>query len=155
MANTRQRLDSVENRMNELRRNHGLLDYYTQTKELTKGYMKAITGGGTKAHREEIESMLRSLEKSGGEYHQLSDLDNMLIQEYGKKQTEERQALMDVSKVLTYTNVVVYPEVSDKKVYPIRWLIVFVSTAMAMLLCYILVFLRDRSTRAPVPAERG
>ncbi len=154
MANTRQRLDSVENRMDELRRNHGLLDYYTQTKELTKGYMKAITGGGSKAHREEIEGMLRSLEKSGGEYHQLSDLDNMLIQEYGRKQAEERQALMDVSKVLTYTNVVVYPEVSDKKVYPIRALIVLAATAMAVLLCYILVFLRDRSTGA-MPAERG
>ncbi|MBK8341327.1 MAG: hypothetical protein IPK99_15680 [Flavobacteriales bacterium] len=35
----------------------------------------------------------------------------------------------DVSKELTYTNVVGYPEVADRKVFPVRWLIVLISTA--------------------------
>lgn len=78
----------------------------------------------------------------------------MLIDEFGRKQAEERQALMDVSKELTYTNMVVYPEVSDKKVYPVRWLIVLASTAMALLLCYILIFLRDQLRGAGPAAAR-
>lgn len=144
LTSTQLRMDSVENRLNQLRRSSGLLDYATQTKEVTKGYMKAIAGNGGKASKEEITSMLDALEQSGGEFQRLSHLNNMLVDEYGRKQAEERQALMDVSKVLTYTNMVVYPEVSDKKVYPIRWLIVLASTAMALLLCYVLIFLRDQ-----------
>ena len=152
---TRLRMDSVESRLNALRANSGLLDYDAQAKELTKGYMKVISGHGSAAQKEEIGGMLKSLETNGGEFYRLTELNDQLIVEYGKKQEEERVVQMDISKVLTYTNVVVYPEVSDKKVYPIRWLIVLVATAMAMLLCYILVFLRDRASEDPIPAERG
>ncbi len=152
---TRMRMDSVEGRLNTLRSNSGLLDYDAQAKELTKGYMKVISGHGTTAQKEEISGMLKSLETNGGEFYRLTELNDQLIVEYGKKQEEERVVQMDISKVLTYTNVVVYPEVSDKKVYPIRWLIVLVATAMAMLLCYILVFLRDRASEDLIPAERG
>ena len=155
MEVTRQRMDSVEARLNELRASKGLLDYKSQAKELTKGYVKTLGGSSGSKGKEEITTMMRSLEQNGGEFHRLFKLNDLLIKEYGKKQEDERHALMDVSKELTYTNVVVYPEVSDKKVYPIRWLIVLVTTAMAVLLCYILVFLRDRSTEAFTPIERG
>ncbi|MBL0043988.1 MAG: hypothetical protein IPP33_06165 [Flavobacteriales bacterium] len=36
-----------------------------------------------------------------------------------------------------------YPEVPDKKVYPVRWLIVLVSVLSASLLCFLLVVLRE------------
>jgi capsule polysaccharide export protein KpsE/RkpR len=154
LASTRYRMDSVENRLNQLRQGSGLLDYGTQTKELTKGYMKTIAGNGSKAQKEEIAGMLHALEQSGGEFQRLTHMNYMLIDEFGRKQAEERQALMDVSKELTYTNMVVYPEVSDKKVYPVRWLIVLASTAMALLLCYILIFLRDQLRGAGPAAAR-
>ena len=155
LKNTRIRMDSVERRLNELRSGSGLLDYKSQAKELTKGYVKSIGGNSGTKGKEEISTMMRSLEQNGGEFHRLFKLNDLLIKEYGNKQSDERHAMMDVSKVLTYTNVVVYPEVSDKKVYPIRWLIVLVATGMAVLLCYILVFLRDRSTGASMPINRG
>lgn len=149
-----QRMDSLEGRLNTLRASNGLLDYDTQAKELTKGYMKAISGRSGSAEKQEIGGMLKSLEQHGGEFYRLTELNNQLLEEYGKKQQEERQAEMDVSKILTYTNLVVYPEVSDKKVYPIRWLIVLGATAMALLLCYILIFLRDQQGVA-ASSDRG
>lgn len=88
--------------------------------------------------------MLKALQDHGGEFQRLALLNQELIAEYAKKQAQERQLLLDVSKELTYTNVVVHPEVSDKKVYPIRWLIVLVSTAAALLLGYLLVSFRER-----------
>jgi hypothetical protein len=55
----------------------------------------------------------------------------------------------DVTKELTYTNVVVYPEVSDKKVFPVRWVIVSSVTFSALFLCFVLLLWRDdRRTRA-------
>ncbi len=148
IGRTQARMDSVEQRLNQLRQEYGLLDYPTQTKELTKGYMKAIAGNGGRAQQDKIESMLKGLEEHGGEYQRLSLLNQQLIQEYGERMAQERQVLLDVNKVLTYTKVVVYPEVSDKKVYPVRWLIVLVTTAAALLLCYILLFIRDQNRGA-------
>ena len=58
--------------------------------------------------------------------------------------TEYEQVVNDVTKELTYTNVIVYPEVSDKKVYPIRWLIVAMSTASAVLICFLLMLWREQ-----------
>ena len=44
-----------------------------------------------------------------------------------------------------YTNVVTYPEVSDKKVYPIRWLILLITVVAAELLCFALFMIKERS----------
>lgn len=140
IARTGAKLDSVARRLDALRAERGLLDYNTQTKELTKGYMLSLAGGGR--GQGQIEELLDALAEDGGEFHRLSALNDWLIGEYAGKLAEERQFLQDVNKELTYTNVVIYPEVSDKKVYPVRWLIVLVSTATALLLCYILLFLR-------------
>jgi len=40
--------------------------------------------------------------------------------------------------------VIVYPEVSDKKVYPVRWLIVLLSTVSALLLCFLVLLWQDK-----------
>ena len=34
---------------------------------------------------------------------------------------------------------IVYPEVSDRKVFPVRWLIVLMSVVSATLLCFVFV----------------
>ena len=63
---------------------------------------------------------------------------------YDRLLTEYEQIMNDVTKELTYTNVVVYPEVPDKKVFPIRWLIVVVTTASALFLAFVLLVWRDQ-----------
>jgi capsule polysaccharide export protein KpsE/RkpR len=147
VARTKARMDSVEARLNELRTTKGLLDYTKQTEEVTKGYMKALTGNGSRANLEEIRNMLKALEENGGEFERLSLLNEQLVLEYADKRKKERLVEEDISKTLTYTNLVVHPEVSDKKVYPIRWLVVVLSVASALLLCYVLVFLREGRAR--------
>lgn len=149
LARTRRGLDSVEARLDTLRRSTGLLDYDAQTEELTRGYMKALARNAGQAPKAEIAGMLKALQDHGGEFQRLALLNQELIAEYAKKQAQERQLLLDVSKELTYTNVVVHPEVSDKKVYPIRWLIVLASTTAALLLGYLLVSLGERQNGGP------
>lgn len=151
LVRTKQKMDSVEARLDELRQTNGLLDYPVQAEELTKGYMKAIAGNAGKAQKEEIAGMLKALEEHGGEFQRLSILNAQLVDDYSKKLAQERQVQLDLQKKLTYSDTVVHPEVPDKKVYPIRWLIVLASTFTTLLLCYILMFLRDQQT---VPAAR-
>ncbi|MFZ1618874.1 MAG: hypothetical protein WAT41_16120 [Flavobacteriales bacterium] len=149
MAATGSQLDSVEARMNELRASNGLLDYDAQAKELTKGYVRAITDRGSAAQREEIRGMLKALEEKGGEFGRLAELTKVLQKQYGKQQAVVQQQTMDMGKVLSYTDVVVKPEVPDKKIYPVRWVLVLAGTLAALLLCYVLLMLRDRGFSKP------
>jgi capsule polysaccharide export protein KpsE/RkpR len=149
LSNTKDKLAEVEQRLDTLRNQSGLLAYDAQTKELTKAYMKLLTSGGSQAQKEAVQKMLTGLETKGGEFRSLTDLSNMFRGEYTKSLEEYEHAVNDMTKVLTYTNVVVYPEIPDKKVYPLRWLIVLVALVSAVFLCFLLVAVRDRGLWKP------
>lgn len=138
----RHKLDEVERKLDVLRREKGLLSYEAQVKELTKGLVRAMAGGSA-AQREALQARLRDLEEKGGEFRELTELSNLFRQNYDRVLTEYEKVVNDVTKELTYTNVVVYPEVSDKKVYPVRWLIVSTATLAALFLCFVLLVWRD------------
>ncbi|MBP6389571.1 MAG: hypothetical protein KA175_01150 [Flavobacteriales bacterium] len=136
----KRKLDSVETRLNALRRETGLLSYDAQTEEVTRGYLRMQGGSGASAAaREEARDLLKALGEKGGEFRQLSELSNIFRNNYVARLNELEKVRSDVSKELTYTNVVGYPEVADKKVFPVRWLIVSISTASALFLAFLLI----------------
>lgn len=142
LAHERMKLDSIEARLNMLRKESGLLSYEAQVKELTKGYVRMLASG-SQAQRDAVRSMIKDLEEKGGEFRQLTELSNLFRGNYDRLLTEYEKVVNDVTKELTYTNVVVYPEISDKKVYPVRWLIVSTTTLSALFLCFVLLVWRD------------
>lgn len=144
MDHERQKMDSVEARLDIMRKSSGLLSYDTQVKELTKGYVRLLGSGGSAAQREQVGAMIKELESKGGEFRQLTEMGNMFRSNYDRMLSHYESTVNDVTKELTYTNVIVYPEVSDKKVYPVRWLIVLMTTAGALLLAFLLVLWRDQ-----------
>lgn len=144
MLNEEVKLDSVEARLSVLRQNSGLLAYEGQTEELTRGYLLMLsTPGISQARMDEVRAMFKNLEEYGGEFRALTDLSNKFRNNYDRLLTEYELVVNDVTKELTYTNVVVYPEVADKKAYPIRWVIVLVATASALFLCFVLLMWRE------------
>ncbi len=145
LANEKHKLDSVENRLAVIRNETGLLAYESQTEELTKGYVRMLSRpGASKAQLDEVRAMLKELEERGGEFRHLTALSNMFRQNYDRLLTEYELVVNDVTKELTYTDVLIHPEVPDKKVYPIRWLIVLVSVASALFLTFVLLVWRDQ-----------
>ena len=144
MAIAKHKLDSVETRLDQLRRETGLLDYDAQTEEVTRGYLRMQSGGASGAAREEARGLLKALGEKGGEFRQLTELSTIFRDNYVARLNEVEKARTDVNKLLTYTNVVGYPEVADKKVFPVRWLIVLISTVSALFLAYVLLALRHR-----------
>ncbi len=144
LGHERYKMDSVERRLDTLRTNSGMLAYETQAKELTKGYVKLLSSGSSQAQRDQVLGMIKELEQKGGEFHKLTELSNMFRGNYDRLLTQYESVINDVTKELTYTNVIMYPEVSDRKVYPVRWLIVSLSTASALFLCFLLVIWRDQ-----------
>lgn len=139
----RRKLDSVETRLDTLREQTGLLNYDAQTEEVTRGYMRML-GNGSAGGRAEAKELLNALSARGGEFRTLTDLSNSYRAQFIEKQVAYERVLTDINKLLTYTNVVVYPERADKKVYPVRWLIVVGSVASACFLCLVLLMIQDR-----------
>lgn len=138
------KLDSVEARLDTLRMRDGILDYQGQVRELTKGYMRLIQAGAPQSRIEEVQGLMKDMEEKGGEFRQLTELSNFFRANYDRLLTEYERMVNDVTKELTYTNVVVYPEVSDKKVYPVRWLILLLTTVSAVFLSFLLLIWRDQ-----------
>lgn len=148
MDHERHKLDSVEARLDTLRQGSGLLSYDQQAREVTKGYVKLLSQPGAgSAQKEQVLGLMKELESKGGEFRHLTDLSTLFRNNLDRLITEHERVVNDVTKELTYTNVVVYPEVSDKKVYPVRWLIVVIALASALGLCFLLVLWRERNTK--------
>jgi capsule polysaccharide export protein KpsE/RkpR len=144
LVHARVKLDSVEARLDTLRVRDGILDYQGQVRELTKGYMRMIQSGAPQSRIEEVQGLMKDMEEKGGEFRQLTELSNFFRANYDRLLTEYERMVNDVTKELTYTNVVVYPEVSDKKVYPVRWLILLLTTVSAVFLSFLLLIWRDQ-----------
>jgi capsule polysaccharide export protein KpsE/RkpR len=66
---------------------------------------------------------------------------------YNKLKENYENALKDVTKELTYTNYVSSPVPSDKKVYPVRWLIVLITTVATFIFALIIIMLLENSRR--------
>lgn len=140
LAHESHKLDSVEAILGNMRQQYGLLAYDQQSEELVKGYVKAL--GTSPAKANEIKKLIDELEERGGQFRTLTALSDAFRNNYDRLLTSYEQAVSDVTKELTYTNTILYPEVPDKKVYPIRWLIVVISVASALFLCYLLMSMR-------------
>ncbi|WP_170227084.1 Wzz/FepE/Etk N-terminal domain-containing protein [Luteibaculum oceani] len=138
-------LDSVEKRLNELREQYGLLDYETQTQEVTQGYFRVAAAGKGGEAKRKAEKILEGLAKHGGEFQRLSVLKELGEEELAELYTENQSALNDINKKLTYTNEVVSPAVPDKKSYPIRWLIVFTAVFATALFSTLLLLVFNAS----------
>ncbi len=141
-------IDSVMNLLKELSSEYNIIDYKSQAVEVTKGFLKTIDGAGAShINTKGVEQLKKNLEKKGGDYILLNDILEGLIEQYIEIKTEHEIALRDVKKELTYTNLVSSPVPADKKVYPIRWLIVFISTLSAMIISFMVILYFEKQKK--------
>ncbi len=145
MIMKKQQIDSVKANLQELRVKYQLLDYEVQVKEVTKGYLKALSSGARKESLKDIDVMMRNLEEKGGEYDERKQTFDVLLGSYNAVKLEYDNLIRDINKELTYSCVVTKPFPAAEKSSPIRWLIVLISTVSAdMFLFIILMMMRVR-----------
>lgn len=136
----KRQLDSLNGIMQELRVKYQILDYNIQAEEVTKGYAKAITSGrGVK----EMDVMMRNLEEKGGDYYQAKVAYDAVLLGYNQVRNDYDNVLKELNKNFTYTYVVSTPTPSDKKSYPVRWLIVLISVVSANVFLFMIIILGD------------
>lgn len=136
-------LDSVNVLLQNLRTNYGLLEYGSQVKEFTKGYIKSITTG---KNNRDIEEMISNLRQKGGEFYTLKRVYDGILNSYNETKVEYDNILADLNKELTYVNKVTGPIIADRKTYPIRWLIVLISVLSVNLLVFVVIIFQDKKS---------
>ncbi|MBL7137389.1 MAG: hypothetical protein ISS17_01265 [Bacteroidales bacterium] len=136
------KLDSLRQRAEELGTKYGLMEYQAQTREV----MRALLGTGSQSGRyNEALKYKKNIEEKGAEM--------LLIQEMMAAETEEfaifkldyDRALLDYNRAYTHVNILTNPYVSDKKSYPIRWLIVVGSVLAISFLALIVIGVIERT----------
>ena len=137
-------IDSVEEKLNFLRKEYRIVDYSTQAKEITKGMVKVLadqkknTAGG-----KELEKWMSNFIDKGGEYVLLDQQQKQLVVQRGDLKKTLDAAVSDATKKIAYGIIVQSPVPADKKSYPTRSLIVLFSTLAALFVALLSILLLE------------
>ena len=141
--------DSVKEKLDNLRKEYKILDYDTQAKEITKGMVKVLaeqkknTSGG-----KELEQWMKNLSEKGGEYVMLDKLQKSLVSQMDSLKKEYNQSMSGANKKIVYAQRVQNPIPADKKSYPVRSLIVLMSTLAALFVAMLVILLLENKKNA-------
>lgn len=138
-------IDSMETRLKELRVKFGLLDYKIQTEYATRSYLKLLGGNSSQqAQSKQLLPIIRNLEEKGGEFVSLNEYLYGERIRYNQLKFEYEHSLSDVTKELTYANMVTSPAVPDKKAYPIRWAIILTAAISGFAFSILTIIFQDK-----------
>jgi len=118
----------------------GILDMEAQSKVTSQQYVKAIAKNDQRAVSA-LQQKLDILAKHGSAF--VSARDNLYFQriQLNGLRTKLEEAKLDLENILPQKFIVSSAEPAEKKSYPVRWVIVAVSTLSTLLIGIILLFL--------------
>ncbi|MCB0821194.1 MAG: hypothetical protein KDC09_00755 [Bacteroidales bacterium] len=136
-------IDSLKMELAHLGKDYGLLDYEAQSEEVTKGYLKTVEGSAGQVRDREVNELKKNMEDKGGEVLLLLNLIENEANTYADLKYEYEKAYMDFDRQFSYTNILNKPYPADKKAYPVRWLIVVISTLAAFFVSFIVILILE------------
>ena len=145
----RHSIDSVEVKLNVFRQEYNILDFESQAKEITKGMVKVFseqkmnTSGG-----KELEQWMKNLSEKGGEYEILDRQKKFMVSQMDSIIKVYTQSTSSANKKITYGQLVESPVPADKKSYPVRWLIVLLSTIATFTVSVLVILLLENQKNA-------
>lgn len=135
----RKDLDSLKQRAEDLGTQYGILDFPNQTKEVMRAYL----GSGSLYNKKEAERLKKNLEEKGGEMMLLGELMKSESGTYSQYKLDYDRAVQNYNRNYTYVNLLNKPFPADKKAYPIRWIIMIISTIATLLVAIIVIGIID------------
>ncbi len=148
LAKKRSGLDSLKMELYRLGTEEGLLEYESQSQEIMKGYLGTIEGGNSsRINKKEVERLKKNMEKGSGRLIELVQMIEFEAASYVEVKLDYEMAQRFYYADLTYSNIVSYPYPADKKAYPIRWLIVAVSSLAVFVMSLLIIFFIETKKR--------
>lgn len=124
----------------------GIVDYESQSEVINQAYAQAILDGNTSAANK-LQKKLDILAEYGGAYMSLAYQLEFESEQLSKLKSKYAEAELDATQNLPNKFVVNSAFVAEKKSYPVRWLIVVVSSLSTFILALLLLVVVDSVTR--------
>ena len=150
LARKQNEIDSLNNHMEVYRKNFGLLDYESQTLQLTLGYAQVLARGASRASADDLQKRLDLLADKGGAFLQLQTKMTGLVAQRDEigRQLEETYSLLHRPETFSMLVEQAFP--ADTKSYPTRWVIVLASfLAVEFLALLLILFLATPTNPKP------
>lgn len=126
-------IDSLKNRLAEIGTEYGIVDVTSQSREITRAY---LNNGSSK----KLDEIKENLGKYGPEVNQINTLIEYAYENYHKTKYDfEREKRYYVNN-FSYGNIVSAPFPSDKKAYPIRWVVVALAGLCAFVMSILVIY---------------
>lgn len=144
LSEKRAKIDSIKQRLYQVSYENGILSYEHTSDHVMAGYLKTIMGSDkSNINQPEVLRLKENLEKYGGEVISLIELIRHEARTYTDFETEYEDVWRFYNAEMTYSNVITEPFPSDKKAYPVRWLIVMITVVVTFFLSAITVLILE------------
>ena len=147
----RQGLDSLKHILYKLGTEQGIIEYEYQSQEIMRGYLGTVDGKNqSQVNSKEVDRLLKNMEKASGQLIEVVQMIQDEARSYVEVKLDYEMALRFFDSNLTYSNIVSYPYPSDKKSYPIRWLIVALFSLASFVMALLVIFFLENKKKQPV-----
>ena len=129
-------LDSLINRASEIGEQYGFVDVSSQFEGM---FSDMNTGRYYNSKGVATNPILKELGKVGPEFRKISAMMEPMLIRYALILTDYNNAFRELNKEITYSNLVTRPFVADKKFWPKRSVIVFMSVLLTLIMALIVI----------------
>lgn len=136
----------LEDSLNSMRQ-MGVNDYESMSERFNEYYAKAILENNTRA-AEKLAEQLKILSKYGGAYVSIRDMLEHEKEQLSHLRAKYQEAKVDAEQTLPHKFIVNNAFPAEKKSYPIRWLIVLISTVSTFILALLAIIVYENVSRA-------
>ncbi|MFK5854990.1 MAG: hypothetical protein QM503_02590 [Bacteroidota bacterium] len=143
----RQGLDSLKHILYKLGTEQGLIEYEYQSQEIMRGYLGTIDGNNSKINTKEVDRLLKNMERGSGQLIEVVQMIQDESRSYVEVKLDYEMAVRFTDANLSYSNIVSYPYASDKKSYPIRWLIVAIASLASFVMALLIIFFLENKKK--------
>lgn len=144
----RAQLDSIEAELSMLRQDYELIDFESQAREITRGYLRTVDGSNsTNINMKDVIRLKENFEQKAGRMAILTQRRDDVLRLYAQFEEVYDRAVYDTNKHFTFTNVISPPVTADKKSYPVRWLIVLYAVAAALVFAVVAISVIENKRR--------
>jgi len=138
-------LNAREDTLKQLR-SLGVLDYDSQVERLSEAYGKALIAGNQRMIQE-VDAKMAILAEYGGLYKSITQDMEHDREALSRLKTKYEESKVDAEDRIPHKFLVNVAKPAEKKAYPVRWLIVLVSTLSTFLLSVVLVIIIENINR--------
>jgi len=141
-------IDSLKNILRVLGEEYGIIEYNNQSQEIMEGYLGTFDGNSSKINNKEVERLRKNMESHSGQLLEVIEMIQSEARSYVVVKLDYEMALRFLASDMTYSNIISSPFVSDKKEYPVRWIIVVVSAIAALVFSMLVIIIIENKKQS-------